>query len=152
MYYSTVYPHLQYCNLVWGSAMKTIVNPLLLLQKRIIKIISSVGYREHTDHLFNEHAILRINDIHRLELFKFVHFELKSPTILLFSRVATIHSQNLRNSNLFRLPQIYFEACKRFVCYSRCIAWNSLPEQLKVIENSVTFRIKTKKYILDENA
>ena len=40
LYYSLVYPHLNYCILAWGSAKRTYINPIILLQKRICRIIT----------------------------------------------------------------------------------------------------------------
>ena len=37
-YYSLVYPHLTYAIEVWGSAGITILNRLLVLQKRIVRM------------------------------------------------------------------------------------------------------------------
>ena len=34
LYYSFIYPYLIYCNQVWGSACKTNIEPLFILQKR----------------------------------------------------------------------------------------------------------------------
>ena len=33
LYYSLFYPYLQYCNVVWGMANQTVINPLTLLQE-----------------------------------------------------------------------------------------------------------------------
>lgn len=119
------------------------------MQKKIVRVISEAGYRDHTDPLFSNLSILKLSDIHKLELLKFVYNQLNTPTVITFERNSTIHSQNLRNQNLLRLPQPRSEATKRFVNYSGCIAWNNLPETFRSIDNSVTFKIKLKKYILD---
>ena len=63
LYYSFVYPHLIYCNHVWGLACKTYMNTLFLLQKRIIKIIAGVNRRSHTDPISKELKLLKCNDI-----------------------------------------------------------------------------------------
>ena len=52
IYYSLVYPHLNYCNLIWGNASKSLIHDLFLLQKRAIRIVSRASYRCHTDILF----------------------------------------------------------------------------------------------------
>ena len=40
LYFSLVHPHLIYGNLMWGSAKKTKLNPLLVMQKKAIRIIA----------------------------------------------------------------------------------------------------------------
>jgi hypothetical protein len=39
LYFSLVYPYLQYCITVWGSTYPTNLNRIILLQKRIIRIL-----------------------------------------------------------------------------------------------------------------
>ena len=38
VYYSLAYPYIQYCISTWGGAPKSTLQPLLIKQKRIIKI------------------------------------------------------------------------------------------------------------------
>ena len=127
------------------------MNPLLLLQKRVVRIISGAGYRDHTDPLFINLSLLKLEDIHKLELLKFVHSQLNIATVINFDAVSAVHHQNLRSQNMLRLPQPRSEATKRFVAYSGCLAWNSLPQDLKSIENNATFKIKVKRYLLNKD-
>ena len=41
LYYSLIYPHLYYCNIVWGCASKSLLNELVVLQKRAIRVINN---------------------------------------------------------------------------------------------------------------
>ena len=43
LYYSLVYPYLIYCNLVWGGTHELHLNPLRLLQKKIVRIYNCRG-------------------------------------------------------------------------------------------------------------
>ena len=150
LYYSLIYPHLQYCNLVWASAMKTVVQPLFILQKKIVRIISGAGYRDHTNPIFSELGILKLDDIHRLELLKFVFNQLQLPSVFTFVSISTLNFSTLRNKNLLRPPQPKSETYKRFVIYSGCIEWNKLSDSLRSIQNEVTFKMNVKKYLLKE--
>ena len=49
LYYSLIYPYLQYCIIVWGSTYSTNLNLIFLLQKRAVRIICKVSYDEHTN-------------------------------------------------------------------------------------------------------
>ena len=68
LYYAIVYPYLNYGVLAWGSANKTLMDRLLLLQKKALRIICNSDYRAHTDNLFSTNRILRINEIYSLQL------------------------------------------------------------------------------------
>ena len=54
LYYSFVYPYLNYCLEVWGKATENIVSKISKLQKRAIRIITNKPWRAHTDPLFDE--------------------------------------------------------------------------------------------------
>ena len=48
LYYSLVYPYLQYCTSVWGPTYPSNLNRLVLLQKRIVRILAKVPSDAHT--------------------------------------------------------------------------------------------------------
>ena len=52
LYYSFIYPYMIYCNQVWGSACKTNIEPLLILQKRVMRIILGVHPMSPSEPLF----------------------------------------------------------------------------------------------------
>ena len=53
VYYSIIYPFLIYGILVWGNTYKTNIEPLVILQKKAIRIITFSPYRSHTSHNFS---------------------------------------------------------------------------------------------------
>ena len=48
LYHSLIYPHLIYCNIVWGSAAVSQLNRIVSLQKRAIRILSGAHHIAHT--------------------------------------------------------------------------------------------------------
>ena len=69
-------PHINYCILLWGHANKRIFK----LQKKAVRIIYIERRLSHTDLLFKNLNILKINDIYQLQLLK-LYFKCK-PTLL----------------------------------------------------------------------
>ena len=53
LYYIFVYPYNVYCNIIWGSAAKTNLSKIFILQKKIIRIMHNLGVREHTQSFFS---------------------------------------------------------------------------------------------------
>ena len=72
LYYSLIYPYFNYCNLVWGSAAGMHLQTLIVLQKKAARIISKVGYLDHTEHLFKEHNMLTVPKIYDFNCAKFI--------------------------------------------------------------------------------
>lgn len=56
-------PYLSYCSEIWGNANKTNIDVLIKLQKRAIRLINKVGYREPTNKLFIQSNTLKFTDI-----------------------------------------------------------------------------------------
>ena len=48
VYHCLIYSHLQYCISSWGTASKSTLAPLFILQKRSIRLLTGSGYHEHT--------------------------------------------------------------------------------------------------------
>ena len=59
LYYSYIYPYLIYCIEIWGISPQTHLNPLLLMQKKIIRTFTS--YHAHTAPIFRDLEILTID-------------------------------------------------------------------------------------------
>ena len=64
LYYSIVYPYLFYCLRVWGSTYQTNLKRLIVLQKRVIRIISRNAFDVHSDLIFKELGILKFENIY----------------------------------------------------------------------------------------
>lgn len=48
---------------LWESAFKTIINSILILQKkRVIRVINKTGY-DHTEAMFLRSHIMKVNDL-----------------------------------------------------------------------------------------
>ena len=60
MYNSLIHSHLLYCIEIWGTAYKTSLQPLYLLQKRAVRLICNAGYRDHSEPLFKRLGIRNI--------------------------------------------------------------------------------------------
>ncbi|ELT99035.1 hypothetical protein CAPTEDRAFT_212468 [Capitella teleta] len=63
-YYSLVFPNLTYGIEVWGAAADAYIKPSILLQKKIVRIITLSYYRAHSDPVFTELKIAKFNDIY----------------------------------------------------------------------------------------
>ena len=108
LYYSLVYPYLTYCVSVWGSTYQSNLNRIIILQKKIIRIISKVSFDAHIGVLFKEQEILKFSDIYLYQIGKFMYLFKRGllPNYFrdMFTLASQIHSYNTRNSSLFYIP------------------------------------------------
>ena len=63
MYYSIIYSFLTYGILIWGNTYKTNLHPLMVLQKKPLRIITFSDFQAHTSLLFKKLNLLKFLDI-----------------------------------------------------------------------------------------
>ena len=51
LYYALIYPFLTYGIIIWGNTYKTTLQPILILQKRAMRLISFSSFDEHSSPL-----------------------------------------------------------------------------------------------------
>ena len=132
-----------YCNALWGGTNQTHLQPLIVLQKKCLRIIHKTGFLDHTLPLFISSSILQIKDIHRYSVtcFLFKNYDL-------ISNLTRSHSYSTRDNSL--VPRFQrLELCKRSIYYSGVIFWNMLDNQTLSIENYHTFKKHLKRKILE---
>ena len=62
-YYSLIYFFLNYCTITWGNTYPTTLQPLTLLQKRAVRIITFSDFKAHTTPLFYHLKLLKRSDL-----------------------------------------------------------------------------------------
>ena len=65
-------PHLNYSLLTWGSSIKE-KHPLHLLQKKALRVITNNDYIAHTEPIYKELKILKLNDMFAVSVWKFYY-------------------------------------------------------------------------------
>jgi hypothetical protein len=118
LYNSMILPHLLYGILLWGLKC----NKLSRLQKRAVRIISKSKQNSHSDPLFKRYSILKVNDILKLQEWKF-YYKYKNlvlPQYFLqfsFPRQIDIHPHTTRNCYLLVTPRLRYEFSKSSIKY-----------------------------------
>ena len=177
IYYSLVYSHLAYGIQAWGSACNTELDKLLILQKKAVRIMTN-NNMFHTvlcplvsaDPLFIELEILKVQDMFKLELGKFVYSCLNETTPLIFHNWFvlnhTVHGHATISSSII-VQENYFDSGSSTVSNtlhtkgSRLwnyggkllkvagpIFWNSLPLPIREAPSFYIFKSKLKKLLL----
>ena len=63
LYYAYIYPHLQYCNPIWATTYPTNLTNLVILQEKMVRLMTGSDYLAHTPPLFKDTNMLCLNDI-----------------------------------------------------------------------------------------
>ena len=143
LYYALFYPYLIYCNLIWGGAAKTNLNPIVLLQKKIVRIICGADYLAHTNILFFQTKILKFFDVHTFLLCLYFHKNANDFT-------SQSHNYSTRNRDNFVPAFQRLNLTQRSLYYAAPNAWNALPPYLKSIPKYGLFKSKLKEYLVQK--
>ena len=73
VYYSIIYCFLVYGVLIWGNTYKTIIQPLVILQKKAVRIITFSDFKAHSSPLFKNLNLLKLPDIIKFYTASFMH-------------------------------------------------------------------------------
>ena len=87
LYYSLVYPYMQYCILVWGSTYPSNLYRIVLLQKRIIRIVDTSAYDAHTEPIFRKLKMFPFDKIYLFHLGKCMYLYYKEMTSIVTSQL-----------------------------------------------------------------
>ena len=152
LYYSLVYPHLQYCITSWGKAAEYLISKIFVMQKYFIKTICNKGSLEQSTPLFLNLEMLKLNDIYKLQVGKLM-YKVKNETLIgnnTLIKTSEIHNYNTRlaGSLNYFIPQKRTCVGKRSFSFNGPKIWQNIPLEIK---NSTTgcFKYKLKKLLLD---
>ena len=69
MYTSLILPHIHFCITAWGFKC----NRIFTLQKKAIRIITKSKFNSHTEPLFRELSLLKVEHIFEMQCLKFYY-------------------------------------------------------------------------------
>ena len=149
LYYSFVYPYLNYCLEVWGKTTENFVSKIYKLQKRVVRIISHKPWRAHTTPIFDELKILPLHKIYiyKIGILMFKYSQDLLPSIFnnIFTKNSQIHSYNTRQ--LLHIPLITRSKRQSTVVYQGPIIGNYFAQRLNHNRTINTFKKDLRTYL-----
>ena len=153
LYNTLILPYLNYCCIIWGSCNKYLVDRILKLQKRLVRIITSSTFLAHTKPLFLNLNILPIYALYEYNLgifmFSFHRNLLPRSFNNMFSLNLQAHEYNTRNKYDFRVYYGRTSFSRTIVKYKGPILWNNLPPEIRQCKSLNTFKNKLKSHLLN---
>ena len=169
LYHSLIFPHLIYAVELWGSADISHLDRILILQKRIVRMLTYSDKRQDdfsfpsANPLFFRLEILKIHDLFKLKIAKFIYNCLKklTPTnfITWFNLTSQLHNHNTRSkfidinnltttNNLFiPIARTSHYGLKKIKVHGPKI-WNDLPPPLRIKNSYGSFINGLKSYLI----
>ncbi len=156
LYYSLFYSHINYGLMLWGSASKTILNKIIVMQKKAIRLITGSHYNAHTTPLFTELKVLKFEDMYDLQLSKFIFClyqnNIPKPLQSFFSLNSDTHNYSTRNQNNPSLPLHKCNVTAMSIFSKSYKLWYCMDLYLKSSVSLSVFSYRYKKIILHKYA
>ena len=153
VYMSLIFSHINYCNLIWGSACNKILEPLFRLQKKSVRLVNNSHFLEHTAPIFKSLQILVLDQIFKLNCQIFIYKCIRENRFPNFSnrliRNSDIHNHNTRNNEIYRLPKGRLKKFRDSYIVQGFILWNALDLNVKQCNNLINFKKNIKKLYLN---
>jgi len=135
LYYAHVHSHLNYCSVILSLTTKKNLDSLFILQKRAIRIIYKAKYRDHTNPLFYESKILRLNDIIKFNQIVFIYDQINKNLPPSFNDTWNKHCRavdyNLRNKEDYYIPMLKYRKLSKHPLYDIPRQWNNFDLNFK---------------------
>ena len=140
-----MHPYISYNIIVWGATYQTVLEPLNIQLKRIVRIICGAKFRDHTNPLFKRLKILKLCDLYKYHILIHMH---KKNSLGLLENTQNVY--NTRHHEQIRSQFHRLDLSQHSVSFMGPRTWNSLPLNIQTIRGSFAFRRAVKKYFLDQ--
>ena len=157
VYNAFIFSRLNYGSEIYINTTKKYINPLIVTQNKLLRILQFKNIRTPLKDLYREFNTLKLKDLHHYNLCCIVHKFIHTPDLLpeaineLFCRNAQIHNYNTRQrKDLFPVKtntKLYGE---KTISFQGTTLWNNLPNHIKEISTIRAFKHKLKQYLHDK--
>ena len=152
LYSSFIQSHVLYGIVNWGCANRTTLENLKCNLRKAVRVIDFANYTAHSEPIFQRLKILNFDNLYMLETAKMM-FQVKYNEFSLeneFIKTKNVHKYNTRQSSSegFFLPSISTNLKKNFLTFDGIKVWNSLPIELKQMNNKRKFVKHMKQFLM----
>lgn len=140
-YFSLFEAHVRYGILAWGGTTNLNMERILLHQKKAIRILANLEYRDSCRQAFQEHKILTVPSLYISEVILLAISTNKT-------KLGDYHQYSTRNASNFSLPIHHLSLTEKKPTYKGALYFNNLPDHLKQ-DTGRPFKKKLLKWLED---
>lgn len=152
LYNTLILPYFSYCVTVWGNTHACYKNVIVLLQKKVLRIITFSRRLSHTAALFKQLHILKFEQLYKyninLLMYNYVNNRLPSSFNNFFLTNENVHLYNTRSIGDMYLNHRKLDVCRMGIRYNAPRAWKKSPDNRKQISSMQSFKRLLKTCIL----
>ena len=148
---SLVYPHFDYCDVVYNDLSAKLSSKLQIAQNTCIRYIFDLKKFDHVSHIYSSNNILRLNhrrSVHTLvQLFKILKC---NAAPYLANNFPFLSSKRLRETFIIQLPSHKRSHMYNSFTVKSARTWNSLSSELRCCKSLSVFKTKLKLFFLQQ--
>ena len=152
LYFSLVNPYYEYGNLVWTVTSNEAFKKLLITHRKAIRVITGSQWNAHTSSLFQTLKILKIDELHKLQVACFmfkVHRGLMPAFFAhMFCVNSDIHHYNTRHAADYHITAHRTSLLKNTIRIAGPLLWNSIDLNVRLSTSVHSFRRKYKDILI----
>ena len=156
LYYSFAFPYFIYCNHVWGNTYQTNLKSLVLVQKKLIRIISCAPFKAHTEPLMFARRILSVTDInlYMSGIFMYQCLYCSIPRVFddFFQRNNDVHGHNTRQANDLHVPYARLDIRKFYFKVHGANIWNNTPILTRQSPSLDVFKQRLRHHLIESKS
>ena len=136
VHFSLIYSQLQYCITSWGSAPKTVLKPLKVIQNGVVRMITESHFRTHSSPLYYQLNISKLKYVYKFKLSKLIHNNLSDPNFRQIKSLVDLKqmhhhcTRHSEKSNFF-IPKARTNLGKTTISFAGPRMWTEVPQELK---------------------
>ena len=146
LYKSMVLPHFDYCDVVYCCSTKANLNRLQMLQNNACRTILLAPFDTHISDMHQDLSLLTLQnrrDLHMcVSCHKSIYFDGKSCLSGFYVPVTAVTGRSTRAADtlVMKVPRMRTKLGQRAISYRGPKFWNSIPRELRIVENFTTFK------------
>ena len=148
LYNALVLPNLMYCYNVCECSNARTMKPLIVMQKRIIRVICHAAPYAHTEPLFQFLHMLRLDQLSFYTRSNFIYKSLNElNSCRFFTYVTNAYNTRRCVDRQLQLRICHSEHSKRSITYSGVKLWNVIPRDIRQAVSYCSFKYRLKRYL-----
>jgi Reverse transcriptase (RNA-dependent DNA polymerase) len=157
VYYALFHSNLIYCIQIWSCTPQSNLNPITVLQKKAIRLISNAKYNSHTEPIFKNLSILPFNKLilfFNLKLMQqytqgFLPVSFNNVWVINAARCQNEFMMMLRNRENLHTPFVRLTSSSLQPLVVLPKTWSQFQnEDIKILREKEEFKFELKKYLL----
>ena len=152
LYNAFFMPYIMYCPEIWASTYTARIQPIVIMQKRIIRLVCKLQRTESTKPYFKSLNCLKFTDLLKLKIaifmFKVFHKQLPNKLMAFFHIGSVVDQHQTRQNNKFRIKYRRTTLKSHSMSVAGPQTWNSLRKEIANETHLLNFKRIFKHYVI----